>query len=206
MVSHRVEGPRSMRRTVQKRRVSANHLADRNEMPAGSFQACSRTGSPGQKRPAPNGCCGRVRSLSSGLQRCGLLAVDAALVAQRQRPLAQLVVEQLVGLGAHADVGGAVHGQRGSRRRARRAGQTPRRWPSGFMRAPCGGRSWVGHQRGAGARRRGFRAAFCRRKKDGEAMSIQRRLAHHQFRNLHGAGSANLVPSVRHTRCALNIH
>ena len=46
-------------------------------------------------------------------------------------------------------------------------------------------------------------------KKDGGAMSIQRRLAHHQFRSLHGAGSANPVPyaqHARHARRALNIH
>jgi len=55
----------------------------------------------------------------------------------------------------------------------------------------------------------GHGAGFLRRilppqEKDGGAMSIQRRLAHHQFRSLHGAGSAN--PCARHARRALNIH
>jgi hypothetical protein len=42
--------------------------------------------------------------------------------------------------------------------------------------------------------------------KDGGAMSIRRRLAHHPFRNLHGAGSANPVPCAWDARRALNSH
>ena len=56
MVSHRVEGPRSMRRTIQKQVVSLNHLGGRVDAPAGKFLAFRPTGRPGQEQPAADGC------------------------------------------------------------------------------------------------------------------------------------------------------
>ena len=59
-------------------------------------------------------------------QRTRLAGRDGALVAQRKRHLAQLVVEQRFGLGEHAAVGQAAHHQRGHRQRGQQPQQQAR--------------------------------------------------------------------------------
>ena len=58
-------------------------------------------------------------------QRAGLGRRDLALVAQRQRHLPQLVVEQRLGLGEHVAVGQAAHHQRGQCQQREQRHQQP---------------------------------------------------------------------------------
>jgi hypothetical protein len=82
-------------------------------------------------------------------QRADLVGRDLALVAQRQRHLAQLVVEQRLGLGKHAAVGHRADQRSGEREHRqqrqqqadadrRHAGSRRRRRRNSRRRARCG--------------------------------------------------------------------
>ena len=64
-----------------------------------------------------------TKSKSASPSGAGLRRRDLALVAQRQRHLPQLVVEQMLGLGEHVAVGGDAEHQRGERDRRQQRGE-----------------------------------------------------------------------------------